>query len=48
MALKLHQLRKSDLITDLRCLTEGRIRILHVTGTETPVTSFLRIFNKEE
>lgn len=25
-------------------LTEGRIRILHVTGMETPVTSFSRIY----
>lgn len=27
-----------------KILTEGRIRILHVTGIETPVTSFLRIY----
>lgn len=25
-------------------LTDGRIRILHVTGIETPLTSFLRIY----
>lgn len=34
-------------VTLLSFLTEGRIRILHVTGMDTPGTSFLRICRLE-